>query len=63
MLTILCVVDSFFFQIEKTYENVDPDLIAMIFHECDYNFQKTITRIQSEDYQVKINTENVFIRN
>lgn len=41
-------------QIQQACEDADPDTIALVFHECDYNMQKTIARIKAGDFQVRI---------
>ena len=45
--------DIFCWQIRDECGDIDPDLIAVIFHECDYNTQTTIERIKAGDYEVK----------
>jgi len=37
--------------IQQACGDIDPDLIAVVFHECDYHLQNTITRIKSGDFQ------------
>ena len=34
-------------------EDVDPEVIALVFHECNQNMQKTIARIKAGELQVK----------
>jgi hypothetical protein len=37
--------------IQEQFGDIDPDLIALIFHECDYNTQTTIARIKAGDFE------------
>ncbi len=34
--------------------DVDPEIIALVFHECNQNMQKTIARIKAGEFQVEI---------
>jgi hypothetical protein len=37
--------------IQKTCKDVDPEIIALVFHECNQNMQKTIARIKAGELQ------------
>ncbi|CAF4131641.1 unnamed protein product [Rotaria sp. Silwood2] len=37
--------------IQKACGNVNPEKIALVFHECDYNMQETINRIRAGDFE------------
>ncbi|UJR31559.1 hypothetical protein I4U23_019046 [Adineta vaga] len=37
--------------IQKTCDDVDPDIIAIVFYECNHNMQQTIARLQARDYE------------
>ncbi|CAF0997522.1 unnamed protein product [Rotaria sordida] len=37
--------------IQKACGNVNPEKIALVFHECDYNVQQTINRIRAGDFE------------
>ncbi|CAF0772437.1 unnamed protein product [Adineta steineri] len=39
------------FLIQQTCDDVDPEIIALVFHECDYNMQQTIARLRARDYE------------
>jgi hypothetical protein len=37
--------------IQQTCKDVDPEIIALVFHECDHNMQNTIARIRAGDFE------------
>jgi hypothetical protein len=37
--------------IQEVCRDTDPDLIALVFHECDYNMHATISRIKAGDFE------------
>ncbi|CAF2237863.1 unnamed protein product [Rotaria magnacalcarata] len=37
--------------IRDACENINLDVIAVVFHECDYNIQNTIARIKAGDFE------------
>ncbi|CAF3684625.1 unnamed protein product [Rotaria sp. Silwood1] len=37
--------------IQEICGDINLDIIAMVFHECDYNIQNTITRIKAGDFE------------
>ncbi|UJR15127.1 hypothetical protein I4U23_002092 [Adineta vaga] len=37
--------------IQEVCKDIDPDLIALVHHECDYNIQNTISRIKAGDFE------------
>jgi len=37
--------------IKDVCRDIDLDIIAVVFHECDYNMQKTILRLQAGEYE------------
>ncbi|CAF1029668.1 unnamed protein product [Adineta steineri] len=37
--------------IQEICTDIDPDVIALVFHECDYNMQNTIAKIRAGDFE------------
>ncbi|CAF1003687.1 unnamed protein product [Adineta ricciae] len=37
--------------IQQTCDDVDPEIISIVFHECNHNMQQTIARLQARDYE------------